>query len=182
MSSVTNDDEMIFYRPIQANPSNQLALAEFRRGLQFDCVVPLVSWVTDGVDAYHAAMNHWSDVRDLHFLLEAEETVVREQGRTDYAAQCALELIELALEAFRRRHDDHPGGLAELAPGILKRLPEDPFGNTGFVYRRNSTSYSLYSLGADGEDADFRKRCAQAEARRRCADMAIGRHRALARP
>ncbi|MCW3100051.1 MAG: hypothetical protein JWL77_5669 [Chthonomonadaceae bacterium] len=72
---------------------------------------------------------------------------------TNSETQNGLLLITLALRAFRLEHGHYPNTLTELAPGYLKRLPDDPFAAQGtFHYRLKGQSYVLYSVGPDGED------------------------------
>jgi type II secretory pathway pseudopilin PulG len=71
----------------------------------------------------------------------------------DCETQNALLLVTLALHAFRLEQGHYPNTLAELAPGCLKRLPNDPFAAQGtFHYRLKGQSYLLYSVGPDGKD------------------------------
>jgi type II secretory pathway pseudopilin PulG len=67
--------------------------------------------------------------------------------------QNGLLLITLALHAFRLEQGHYPNTLAELSPGYLKKLPDDPFAAQGtFHYRLQGQSYLLYSVGPDGKD------------------------------
>jgi hypothetical protein len=67
--------------------------------------------------------------------------------------QDGLLLVTLALHAFHLEHGHYPASLTELAPGYLKRLPDDPFAVQGtFKYLVKGGSYVLYSVGPDGND------------------------------
>ena len=59
--------------------------------------------------------------------------------------------IELALHAHRLEKGSLPEALADLKPGFLKEIPEDPFTGGSFVYRITDT-FELYSVGPDGVD------------------------------
>lgn len=68
-------------------------------------------------------------------------------------AENGLLLVTLALHVFRLEHGYYPASLAELTPGCLKTLPEDPFGKQGtFPYHVQRQHYLLYSVGPDGKD------------------------------
>ncbi|MFK7758751.1 MAG: hypothetical protein AB8C13_02260 [Phycisphaerales bacterium] len=59
----------------------------------------------------------------------------------------------LALEIYKLDHDTYPASLSQLAPRYLPIVPEDLF-NPGdrIRYLSNSSGYSLYSVGSDGDD------------------------------
>ncbi len=62
-------------------------------------------------------------------------------------------IVELALKIYKDVHRKYPATLTELSPGILAKLPDDPFALTGtFKYRLEKDKYVLYSLGPDGID------------------------------
>lgn len=63
----------------------------------------------------------------------------------------------IALERCRLAHGRYPEKLDELVPEFLPGVPEDPYSAQGFVYKRGDDpaakgSYTLYSVGDDGED------------------------------
>jgi hypothetical protein len=65
----------------------------------------------------------------------------------------ALLLVALALRAFRLEHNVYPTNLTELMPAYLKRIPADPFGGgEPLRYRREGSTYVLWSIGPDGVD------------------------------
>jgi hypothetical protein len=68
-------------------------------------------------------------------------------------AQNGLLTVALALQAYRRERGVYPATLAELVPGYLKRIPDDPFAGKGSLqYRRAGKKYLLYSVGPDARD------------------------------
>ncbi len=67
-------------------------------------------------------------------------------------AEVELCMTKLALRAYQMRHHRLPDSLQELAPGVLPRLPLDPWRQQGLIYRRDATGYRLYSVGPDGND------------------------------
>lgn len=67
-------------------------------------------------------------------------------------AHLRLLMIELALRSYRMDKGSLPRRLDELAPAYLKTIPSDPFGGKPFVYRPETGSFKLYSVGPDGKD------------------------------
>lgn len=66
--------------------------------------------------------------------------------------------VMLAIEIYRARHGAFPASLADLAPEILPKVPQDPLGQA-FGYRlfapgedADGRGYLLYSFGADLQD------------------------------
>ncbi len=72
---------------------------------------------------------------------EDEQNVVMELTRL-----CA------ALAQFRAEHGAYPKELAELVPGVLQELPNDPYSGKPFVYSRDGEGFLLYSVGANSVD------------------------------
>ena len=61
--------------------------------------------------------------------------------------------VTLALRVFKLEHGSYPDSLSALTPGILPKLPRDPFAKgNAFGYRRVKSNYVLYSVGPDGKD------------------------------
>ena len=67
-----------------------------------------------------------------------------------------LLIVELALANYRDEHGKYPRTLADLVPGELERLPNDPFSGKPLVYRLTDEGFRLYSVGPNGVD-DGRK-------------------------
>ena len=115
-------------------------------------------------------------------VLVAPRVIGRLGQAKDKAARAQIELLGLALDAYRLDNGTYPTtqqGLEALwtkpatspqprnwaGPYLKKRVPQDPWGNP-YVYRSpgetNPDSYDLMSLGRDGspggegEDADLR--------------------------
>ena len=64
-----------------------------------------------------------------------------------------LLIIGLALKIYKAEHGKYPATLAELVPGVIASLPDDPFALSGaFKYRLEKDKYVLYSVGPDGKD------------------------------
>jgi hypothetical protein len=67
-------------------------------------------------------------------------------------SQDALLLLALALHAYRLEQGSYPPKLDTLVPRYLTQLPEDPFGQGTFLYKRTNSKYLLYSVGPDKTD------------------------------
>ena len=83
------------------------------------------------------------------------------------ATQSILETC-MAVELFRRRHDEYPQSLANLIPEFVSEIPRDPFGSTSsdrllMLHREAGEDVSLdekslrpgviiYSVGENGID------------------------------
>jgi hypothetical protein len=62
--------------------------------------------------------------------------------------------VAVAIERFRRAHAGAlPAGLDDLVPVYLAEVPQDPLSGGPLLYRRDSHSYRVYSVGVDGNDA-----------------------------
>jgi len=71
--------------------------------------------------------------------------------QVEAARQMAVTAI--ALKRCQLRHGSHPADLAALVPEFLPAVPRDPVDGQPLRYRRSGEqSFSLYSIGADGED------------------------------
>lgn len=71
----------------------------------------------------------------------------------DRAIQTALTTeVAAALAVYRAEHGKYPAKLADLAPGVLKAIPDDLFTGKPLVYKPADTGYLLYSVGANGQD------------------------------
>lgn len=84
------------------------------------------------------------------------------------AAQTDIRMLSSALDVYRLDNFQYPSseqGLEALVQrpsgfpeppnwnpdGYIKKLPSDPWGSK-YIYERRDTNYSLYSLGADGQE------------------------------
>jgi ABC-type transport system involved in multi-copper enzyme maturation permease subunit len=70
------------------------------------------------------------------------------EGRAEL--RCAV--AALAAERYRRRHGDWPKSLDDLTPGLLEKVPADPFTGQPLRLRRLDDGIVIYSVGADGQD------------------------------
>lgn len=68
--------------------------------------------------------------------------------------QASLRLLraELALREYRIRHHRYPTTLEQLTPNELTAAPVDPFTDQPLRYRRQGSTYVLYSVGPDMKD------------------------------
>ncbi|MBL8762053.1 MAG: hypothetical protein JNL50_12205 [Phycisphaerae bacterium] len=74
-----------------------------------------------------------------------------------HSVQLNAALLIIALERCRLARGRYPEKLDELVPEFLPGVPEDPYFEKGFVYERGDDpaakgTYTLYSVGDDGED------------------------------
>ncbi len=67
-------------------------------------------------------------------------------------AHTQLAICEMAIRRYQLDHHRLPATLAELVPGYLNFVPQDPFGGRPIVYRPDSAGPILYSIGPDGRD------------------------------
>ena len=58
----------------------------------------------------------------------------------------------LALKLFKNRTGEYPENLEALVPGILGKIPLDPFTGAPLVYRRDGPGFIVYSLGSNERD------------------------------
>ncbi|WP_020471786.1 hypothetical protein [Zavarzinella formosa] len=66
--------------------------------------------------------------------------------------------VAFALAAYKVDLGHYPARLAELAPKYLPEIPKDIFTNNELTYRRTTTGYLLYSVGANHIDDQGRDR------------------------
>ena len=62
-------------------------------------------------------------------------------------AEGDLSLVAMALAAYRAEKKAYPDKLSQLAPGYLKKVPDDLFVDKPFAYKRTDKGYLLYSVG-----------------------------------
>lgn len=75
------------------------------------------------------------------------------QGLVLADAHVAATRIMLALQQYRNTHGEYPETLDALVPECLPALPDDPWCDRPFQYRRESPDhYVLYGCGRDGDD------------------------------
>jgi hypothetical protein len=69
-------------------------------------------------------------------------------------AEARIELLRLhfAIRAFQLTEQRLPKTLEELEGRVLKTIPNDPLGHSGFVYQPGKDRYVLYSVGVNGID------------------------------
>jgi hypothetical protein len=67
-------------------------------------------------------------------------------------AEHRLLLTHVALKRFQLTHGDLPDSLTQMVPEYLPAVPQDPFSDGPFIYRREPNGYLLYSVGYNGRD------------------------------
>jgi hypothetical protein len=70
----------------------------------------------------------------------------------DAATQLQLTQLAFSLSAYRTDHGQYPPSLYALQPKYLDELPKDVYTGAGFIYKRTTSGYLLYSLGPNGKD------------------------------
>lgn len=93
---MTNDNDLAWSRPIY--DSNQLALAEFRRGMEFECRVPRLP--TDE-DSWQSFFHEMRSVMQLVTVLRAQAVILKSAERHEQAARCGMELIRFGHKTRR---------------------------------------------------------------------------------
>ena len=93
---LTNDNDLAWSRPIY--DSNQLALAEFRRGMEFECRVPRLP-VDEG--SWQSFLGEWRSVRQIRVVLRADAVLSRAAGRHEHSARCGMEMIRFGHKVCR---------------------------------------------------------------------------------
>ena len=63
-----------------------------------------------------------------------------------------LEVVGIALAAYKLNEGHYPDELTNLVPKYLDTVPLDPFTGELLTYRLNEHGYTLYSVGTDFED------------------------------
>ncbi len=75
-----------------------------------------------------------------------------------FTAQADIRMyqIVIALKLYHREHGDYPEALSELEPRFIKQLPDDPFANQAFRYRKPKDDpereFVLYSVNLNQVD------------------------------
>jgi hypothetical protein len=86
---------------------------------------------------------------------ESQLAMIRNDNRFDLALWRLL-AIELALVAFQGSNGQYPESLMDLAPKLIPCVPLDPFSDYHFRYRRQGSSFLLYSIGPRGGNHEER--------------------------
>lgn len=60
--------------------------------------------------------------------------------------------LALLLAAYRAEEGEYPERLEQLAPKYLAELPQDPYGEEAYRYRRLEAGFIVYSMGENGRD------------------------------
>ena len=60
--------------------------------------------------------------------------------------------ISLALGIYYQQHRTYPAKLSDLMRNYLKQLPNDPYSEKPFLYKKEKTGFLLYSVGNNRVD------------------------------
>lgn len=77
---------------------------------------------------------------------------VFEMRHNQIAARLRLLAAALAVRCYQTEHSRKPTELKQLVPEYLQRVPLDPFSGRPMIYRLESWTWLLYSVGEDGVD------------------------------
>jgi len=86
-------------------------------------------------------MNHCSSFMLLGFEYDAK-----------HLTRIRILLTALAVEHYRSANGRLPDALADLVPGFMPALPQDPFAKGSLHYKRLDKGYAIYSVGPNGKD------------------------------
>ncbi len=90
---------------------------------------------------------------DALLVLLAPSIVTAQTAEDRATARRRLLVIGCALAVYRGEQGEYPAGLEALTPGLLEKVPLDPFGDQPFVYRHTGEAgYRLYSVGENLKD------------------------------
>jgi hypothetical protein len=64
-----------------------------------------------------------------------------------YTADCDILKIILGLRIYKQKFGYYPDNLNLLSPGIITKLPVDPFTGKNFIYRKKGSGFIIYSAG-----------------------------------
>ena len=78
-------------------------------------------------------------------------------------AQLRCARAALAVERYRIANDEPPAKLADLVPEYLDAVPADPFTGKPLRYKRDRSSFTVYSVGEDTTDDGGRREDAAGE-------------------
>jgi hypothetical protein len=68
-----------------------------------------------------------------------------------------LARVVLAIETYRTKHNALPENLAALTPDLFAAVPQDPYSDGAYLYRKEDSGYAVYSVGPDHEDGNADK-------------------------
>ncbi len=86
--------------------------------------------------------------KDLKFC---REMIVIEKRDRLRSTLTRLKKTAAALRKYHREKGGYPSRLSALVPDYIEKLPKDAWGKKLSYQRKNSRSYRLHSLGADGK-------------------------------
>jgi len=123
----------------------------------------IVNHLVRFMDAQIASTQQPYTTRKAEVLTNPHDLQIRDEmdtslGYTPFMYHCnatfnALLLASYALQAYHQEKRTYPASLAELVPGYLHAIPNDPFAaNKPLCYKRTGADFLLYSIGPDGKD------------------------------
>lgn len=86
----------------------------------------------------------------LRLCVGGKEKIVADCWRNQAKLRCAV--VALAVERYRQTNGRWPDALTDLVPGLIARIPADPYDGRRLRYGRVRRGVSVYSIGSDGKD------------------------------
>ncbi len=105
-------------------------------------------WVIGACESLFALDFPGWDTEKIPMMARAQILADRVQVNAD------LTTLAVALAGYRAAEGEYPAKLSALAPGWLKKIPQDFFSVKGFIYKRTAKGYLLYSVGRNARDDD----------------------------
>jgi hypothetical protein len=105
------------------------------------------SWGRRRFGAYHAIVGRLAAYRSLR---QNEQRFREKCDRGENAVR--LVRTDVALHLYRLQRSSYPARLEDLVPQYLDSVPIDPFSEKALIYKPQTNSYLLYSVGPDRKD------------------------------
>jgi hypothetical protein len=105
------------------------------------------SWARRRFGAYYTIVGRLAAYRSLR---QNEQRFREKCDRSENAVR--LMRTDMALRLYRLEKSSYPARLEELVPQYLDSVPIDPFSEKPLIYKPQTNSYLLYSIGPDRKD------------------------------
>jgi hypothetical protein len=140
-------DNIIFSWPVSRLKDNHAAILELMSELVELAKLPL----EDQGDAMERLAAKREKLPSLAQQLTGFRTKAAEDNRRSRTElRCAA--AALAAERFRLKHGRWPESLAELTPGFLQKIPNDPYAPAPLKLRKTEDGLVIYSVGPNSQD------------------------------
>jgi len=108
-------------------------------------------WKRDTIDADQ----NWKKLAGGNLLLLAVAPAVSRVSELSFRTRASRDALITTLALLRHKHDKgvFPADLQALvSAGYVAEVPMDPYSDKPLIYRRQRSSFALYSIGADFKD------------------------------